>query len=683
MSGFSRFIVVRKKSPLIAVFSILISGALLGVSGYESSTATGSTDQLPDNKQSTRAVEIQQSFPGDALNPAVILFEKVDQTNLTENDINSISLATSKLASIADGEIAPAPQVAQSRKSAIYILPLQATANADAVADTLDDARTILSQALPAEIVVSFTGGAGFQADVSRVFDGANVKLLGTTAAVVAILLLFTYRSPWLWIIPLVVVGLADRLAVVGAIEASKVLGIPVDDAGTGILSVLVFGAGTNYALLLVSRYKDELRLEENRYVAMSRAWRGVSESLISAASTVMLGLGSLLLSIVPTTRGLGLAGIVGIATALFFALLVLPATLVSFGRNIFWPLVPRVGDKLSGQREGIWYRISAIVIQKPMKVLSFGLIALFLGSIGVTQIETGLSQNERFLNKPESVAAQERVAEQFSAGFTDPIEILTPVENRNEVFSQVRSLNGVTTVIDGKSNGEFIQLDVISDLKPGSAESYDLVEKLRDQLANFDQTYVGGNLAREMDVLDAAKRDQILIAPIILLLVTLVLILLLRALVAPVLLVISVLATYLASMGLAWWVFKTVFNFPALDSGVPLLAFLFLVALGVDYNIFLIARAKEEAANHSLSDAITRALSSTGGVITSAGVLLAAVFSVLGVLPLITLTQIGIIVGIGVLLDTLLVRTIIVPALAVKTGNLFWWPSRRDRERS
>lgn len=682
MSGFSRFIVGRKKSPLIAVFSILISGALLGISGYESSTATGSTDQLPDNKQSTRAVEIQQSFPGDALNPAVILFEKVDQTNLTENDINSISLATSKLASIADGEIAPAPQVAQSRKSAIYILPLQATANADAVADTLDDARTILSQALPAEIVVSFTGGAGFQADVSRVFDGANVKLLGTTAAVVAILLLFTYRSPWLWIIPLVVVGLADRLAVVGAIEASKVLGIPVDDAGTGILSVLVFGAGTNYALLLVSRYKDELRLEENRYVAMSRAWRGVSESLISAASTVMLGLGSLLLSIVPTTRGLGLAGIVGIATALFFALLVLPATLVSFGRNIFWPLVPRVGDKLSGQREGIWYRISAIVIQKPMKVLSFGLIALFLGSIGVTQIETGLSQNERFLNKPESVAAQERVAEQFSAGFTDPIEILTPVENRNEVLSEVRSLNGVTTVIDGKSNGEFIQLDVISDLKPGSAESYDLVEKVRDQLANFDQTYVGGNLAREMDVLDAAKRDQILIAPIILLLVTLVLILLLRALVAPVLLVISVLATYLASMGLAWWVFKTVFNFPALDSGVPLLAFLFLVALGVDYNIFLIARAKEEAANHSLSDAITRALSSTGGVITSAGVLLAAVFSVLGVLPLITLTQIGIIVGIGVLLDTLLVRTIIVPALAVKTGNLFWWPSRRDRER-
>jgi RND superfamily putative drug exporter len=682
MSGFSRFIVGRKKSPLIAVFSILISGALLGVSGYESSTATGSTDQLPDNKQSTRAVEIQQSFPGDALNPAVILFEKVDQTNLTENDIKSISLATSKLASIADGEIAPAPQVAQSRKSAIYILPLQATANADAVADTLDDARTILSRALPAEIVVSFTGGAGFQADVSRVFDGANVKLLGTTAAVVAILLLFTYRSPWLWIIPLVVVGLADRLAVVGAIEASKVLGIPVDDAGTGILSVLVFGAGTNYALLLVSRYKDELRLEENRYVAMSRAWRGVSESLISAASTVMLGLGSLLLSIVPTTRGLGLAGIVGIATALFFALFVLPATLVSFGRNIFWPLVPRVGDKLSGQREGIWYRISAIVIQKPMKVLSFGLIALFLGSIGVTQIETGLSQNERFLNKPESVAAQERVAEQFSAGFTDPIEILTPVENRNEVFSQVRLLNGVTTVIDGKSNGEFIQLDVISDLKPGSAESYDLVEKVRDQLANFDQTYVGGNLAREMDVLDAAKRDQILIAPIILLLVTFVLILLLRALVAPVLLVISVLATYLASMGLAWWVFKTVFNFPALDSGVPLLAFLFLVALGVDYNIFLIARAKEEAANHSLSDAITRALSSTGGVITSAGVLLAAVFSVLGVLPLITLTQIGIIVGIGVLLDTLLVRTIIVPALAVKTGNLFWWPSRRVRER-
>lgn len=665
----------RVKSPLIALFSVLISGALLGIAGYESSTATGSSDQLADGKQSTRVVELQGEFPGDAVNPAVILFERIDESVLTELDVEQIRVASEKLSPLAIGDFNSSPLLSESKRAAILNLPLQATANADAVADEIDSARQILESSLSSNIKVSFTGGAGFQADISRVFDGANTKLLGTTAAVVAILLIVTYRSPWLWIVPLVIVGLADRLAVAGAIEASKILGIPVDDAGTGILSVLVFGAGTNYALLLVSRYKDELRLIEDRFEAMKNAIKGVAESIISAGSTVMLGLGALLLSVVPTTRGLGLAGIVGIATALVFALLVLPAALASFGRKIFWPLVPKVGEALTGEKQGIWWKIGNLVKRSPGKVLSAGALALVLGAIGTTQISLGLSQNERFLDKPESVVAQESIVKQFPAGFTDPIEIITEVGNVAQVTAAIERVSNVVSVIPNKSNAEYTQLDIISAIKPGTPESYDLVEQIRVELKEFDSTFVGGSLARELDTLDSAKRDQGLIAPIILLLVILVLVLLLRSLVAPLVLVATVVATFAASMGIAWWVFTSVFEFSALDSGVPLLAFLFLVALGVDYNIFLIARAKVEARSFDIPTALTRALSATGGVITSAGVLLAAVFAVLGVLPLITLTQIGVIVGIGVLLDTLLVRTIIVPALAIKLGDKFWWP--------
>ena len=665
----------RVKSPLIAIFAVLISGALLGIAGYESSTATGSSDQLADGKQSTRVVELQGEFPGDAVNPAVILFEKSDESVLTELDLEQIRVASEKLSPLAIGEFNSSPLLSESKQSAILNLPLQATANADAVADEIDSARQILESSLGSNIEVSFTGGAGFQADISRVFDGANTKLLATTAAVVAILLIFTYRSPWLWIVPLVIVGLADRLAVAGAIEASKILDIPVDDAGTGILSVLVFGAGTNYALLLVSRYKDELRLVEDRFEAMKNAVKGVAESIISAGSTVMLGLGALLLSVVPTTRGLGLAGIVGIATALFFALLVLPAALVSFGRKIFWPLVPKVGEALTGEKQGIWWKIGNLVKKSPGKVLGAGVFALVIGAIGTSQISLGLSQNERFLDKPESVVAQESIVEQFPAGFTDPIEVITAVTNVPEVTAATEGISSVVSVIPNKSNSEYAQLDLISTIKPGTPESYELVERIRAELKGFDETYVGGSLARELDTLDAAKRDQGLIAPIILLLVILVLVLLLRSLVAPLVLVATVVATFAASMGIAWWVFASVFEFSALDSGVPLLAFLFLVALGVDYNIFLIARAKVEARRFDIPTALTRALSATGGVITSAGILLAAVFAVLGVLPLITLTQIGVIVGIGVLLDTLLVRTIIVPALAINLGDNFWWP--------
>jgi RND superfamily putative drug exporter len=419
--------------------------------------------------------------------------------------------------------------------------------------------------------------------------------------------------------------------------------------------------------------------MSENRIVAMRNAVAEVRESILSAASTVILGISVLLLSVSPTTRGLGMSGAIGIAIALLFSLVVLPSTLVIFGRKLFWPFVPKFGQKLSGENARIWGRIGNYISGRPSRVLLAGAIALAVASLGSINVTTGLSQNETFLKKPESVAAQEDLAKHFPVGVTSPIEVITNNSSLESVVQKIKEFNSEVEV--GKTNGEITQVNVVSRNLPGSEESYAEVKSIRELLSDVPNTYVGGAIAKEIDATDAAKRDIAIIAPIILILVLFVLVFLLRSFVGPLVLLSTVIATYAASMGISWQLFDRVFNFPALDSGVPLLSFLFLVALGVDYNIFLVARAKREIANHGIASGFVRALSSTGGVITSAGILLASVFAVLGVLPIIVLTQIGVIVFVGVLLDTLLVRTVIVPALGIRLGEKFWWPGAAPRQ--
>lgn len=666
-----------RRSWAVFLLSLVASFLILGSAGSESSTATGATDGLPRGKQSTQVILAQQKLPGDAINPAILLFTNKDKSVLTKNDLESISIASKAITPIAlGGAIAP-PQISKGNKAALLVVPLATTSNTNAVAETIQNVRDTVRKTLPTNIQMKVTGGAGFQADISKVFDGANVKLLASTAAVVALLLLITYRSPSLWLIPLIVVGVADRLAVTAALKASEMLNIPLDDAGSGILSVLVFGAGTNYALLLVSRYRDELRLSENRILAMRKAITEVQESIVSAAFTVILGLSVLLLSLSPTTRGLGMSGAIGIAIALVFALCVLPSALVIFGRGLFWPFVPKVGQLVSGDKSGIWSKIGGIVSGKPVQVLALGTSTLIIASLGSINLTTGLSQNEVFLKKPEAVEAQEQLGRYFPIGVTSPVEIITTENQKSEVLNVLNQNSRIVSTSEVKNNGKILQFDSILESKPGSSESYSDVKFIRESLSKFSQTYVGGNIAKEIDASDAAKRDIFVIAPIILLLVILVLFALLRSVTAPLLLVLTVVGTYAASMGISWQIFDKLFKFPALDSGVPLLAFLFLVALGVDYNIFLVARARKEIVNSGTTNGFIRALSSTGGVITSAGILLASVFAVLGVLPIIVLTQIGIIVFVGVLLDTLLVRTVIVPALGIRLGHKFWWPSK------
>ncbi len=408
----------------------------------------------------------------------------------------------------------------------------------------------------------------------------------------------------------------------------------------------------------------------------MAVAVRRTAEAVLSSATTVVLGLLTLLLSLVPTTRGLGVACAIGVVIAASFVLVVLPAALVLFGRWVFWPRVPHVGDPALVETRSLWRRVGDRVAARPAVFVTGTLLLLAVMSLGLFRIETGLDQADQFLEKPEAISASERLAESFPSGTVDPTQVLTR-DDADAVLATVEKADGVSGArITQRGNG-ITQIDAVLEADPGTDAAEDTVLALRDDLASYDDTHVGGTEATTIDEREGAQRDRLVILPLILGLVLAALLLLLRSIVAPLLLVATVVATFAASLGISWWVFTGVLGFDALDVGVPLLAFLFLVALGVDYNIFLVTRAREEGVEHGTREGMLRALTATGGVITSAGILLAAVFAVLGVLPLVVLAQLGTVICIGVLLDTLLVRTVLVPALALLLGDRFWWPRR------
>ncbi len=529
---------------------------------------------------------------------------------------------------------------------------------------------------LPDGVTAQVTGPAAVQADLAAVFAGANTRLLIATASVVALLLVLTYRSPILWIFPLVVVGVADRLAAVLATHTLAAFDVVWDESTIGILSVLVFGAGTDYALLLISRYRDELRSHHDRREAMSLALRRTAEAVLSSSVTVVLGLLTLLLSLFPATRGLGLACAVGIVVAAFFVLLVLPAVLVIFDRWIFWPRVPREGEVALADSHSLWRKVGDRVAAHPKRVISITLVVLAVMAAGIAFIDTGLKSSDQFLQKPEAISASERLAQSFPAGSADPA-IIVSTADPDAVIATATGVEGIAGArLVNEGNG-VAEVNAVIEAAPGSEEAADTVGALRAALVSVPESHVAGTEAVALDQAEASTRDRLVIFPLVLTLVLLALIVLLRSIVAPLVLVSTVVATYLASIGASWWIFTKVFGFTALDDSAPLFAFVFLVALGVDYNIFLVTRAREEARGHGSREGMLRGLAATGGVITSAGILLAAVFAVLGVLPLVVLAQIGVIICIGVLLDTLVVRTLLVPAIAIVLGDRFWWPRR------
>ncbi|KRF37549.1 MMPL family transporter [Nocardioides sp. Soil805] len=662
----------RRTAWLVALIPLLLAvGLIVGLG--EGTRERTSLDALPEGYDSTQGTALRDALPDDDASVAVVLWTS-DEGELGRDVVAELGRQAEELGAVPAGPTGPVT-VAEDGTAAIAVVPVEstsATENADQVAELRDG----LEADRPDGVTSQVTGPAAVEADLAAVFQGADTNLLLVTAGVVALLLLITYRSPILWLIPLIVVGTADRLAAVLATQVMAVLDVAWDESTVGILSVLVFGAGTDYALLLISRYRDELKAHESRYVAMSVAVRRTAEAVLSSATTVVLGLLTLLLSVVPTTRGLGLACAIGVVVAATFVLLVLPAALVVFGRWVFWPRVPHVGDPALVETDSLWHKVGARVAKRPAAFVTGTLVLLAVMAIGVFRIDTGLDQADQFLVEPEAISASNRLAESFPAGVSDPAQVLTR-DDADRVLTTVQGVDGVGSAMISQQGDGITQIDAVLDGAPGSDESRDTITAIRDAVEPFDDTHVTGTEATAIDQGESAQRDRLLILPLILALVLGALFVLLRAVVAPLLLVATVLATYAASMGVSWWLFTGPLGFEALDSGVPLLAFLFLVALGVDYNIFLVTRAREEAAEHGSRQGMLRALTATGGVITSAGILLAAVFAVLGVLPLVVLAQLGTVICIGVLLDTLVVRTVLVPALALTLGDRFWWPRK------
>ncbi len=622
---------------------LLIALAGVAMSFGSADAPTDPTGMAPDDVDSTQVARILEERPGDNGGAALVLFSSDDPLDLAILTPRAADLG-GPLIPNADGTAALVPVEVASEsltENSEKITALRERAAAD----------------LPAGVTAQVTGPAAIEGDLAGVFAGANVLLLAVTGIIVAVLLIVTYRSPLLWILPLMVIGLADRVAATGYTWALDALGAAWNESTAGILSVLVFGAGTNYALLLISRYRDELHRTEDRFAAMATAWGPTVKTIIASATTVILGVACLLLSAVPTTRGLGLASMFGIAVAFLFAVFVLPGILLLFGRWIFWPRIPRVGDEANHR---FWDRIGDIVRAKPALVTAVSLLVLGVACLGTLQIRTGLTQAEQFLDTPESITAATVLEEKFPDQQATPALIATQEPER--VTAALEEAGNNVTPQDPAGKWDILQVN------GGSTE------ELRATLEDTD-ALVGGQEAELYDTEQSAAEDRLLIFPVILLVLLVALMVLLRSVVAPVIMTATVLLTNIAALGLGWWISTGLLGFSSFDALTPLYSFVFLVALGIDYSIFLITRAREEARTHGTREGILRSLSATGGVITSAGILLAAVFAALGVLPLVVLAQVGIVIFIGVLLDTLVVRTILIPALVQLLGERIWWP--------
>lgn len=678
MEAFLRFITSARTSWIVLVLAVLAVGGVFALAGGEEADTAPSVG-LPDSAESVRAQALLDEFPSADTTSAILVFAS-DSGELSEEDLAAINAkAFEDLAEFTPDGFVPPAQVSENGDVAFLVVPLDPEEDVAAQTERAQELRDAASADLSDDVRVYLTGAEGFEVDIAAVFAGADFTLLLTTVIVVAILLLVTYRSPWLWLVPLIVIGVADATAGIIARQVAASVGIVLDASITGILSVLVFGAGTNYALLLIARYRDELRLYEDRREAMRKALRGAGPAVIASGSTVALALASLLLGELAGNRALGLACAVGIIVAMLFALIVLPAALVLFGRGLFWPYIPRYGSRDAISRSP-WGKLGRAVSKRPIIVAVSGVAVLGVLASGLLFVQTGLSQNDRFLQKPEAVQGQEILAEAFSAGATSPAFVVAPLSEADETVAALEGVEGVDSAAVTEEAGDLVRIDVVLGASAETEEAFATIERMRAELDDVGtgEALVGGLDSQALDVADAQARDQALLIPLILVLVLIVLVILLRALLAPVLLLLAVVISFFSAVGASWWLFQTpLFGFPAIDNNVVLFSFLFLVALGVDYSIFLVTRAKEEAEHLGITQGMIRALAATGAVITSAGILLAAVFAVLGVLPLITLTQIGIIVCIGVLIDTLLVRTVIVPAMAFIAKDRFWWPRK------
>jgi len=680
-------IVSNRRSWVLALVVAALGGALLGLIP-QSGSAEQSPVVLPATAESVRAAEVIKAFPGGDTAPVLLVISRADGADLSPEELGAAQQARDRMSAVTGVVAAPGPPMipATDGKAAVAPVALSPDLTGFALSDTVTSLRDAARDGLPDPLIANVTGGPAFGADIANSFAGANINLLAVTGAVVALLLIITYRSPVLWLVPLLVIAFADRIAAVTGAAVAEAAGLGGDGSTSGITSVLVFGAGTNYALLLISRYREELRREPAHRQALRTAVRFAGPAIVASNATVVLALLSLLLASSPTTRSLGVQAASGLVVGAVFVLLVLPPLLALFGPKLFWPFIPRAGSA-EITTTGAWHRVADWVSGHAGRVTVASILVLGILATGLIGIPVGLSLIDQFRVRADSVDGFTTLSAHFPGGLTDPTRVIARTADTDAVQAAIAATPGIASVTPaGLSDTGLSQWQVVLDAAPASDAAFDTVVALRNSVRQADpDALVGGSDATALDTKDVAIRDRWVVIPAILIVVLAVLFVLLRAVLTPLVLVATTTLSTLAALGMGGWVSVHLLGFPALDNTTPLFAFLFLVALGVDYTIFLVTRAQEETPQHGTRGGIVRAVSATGAVITSAGIVLAAVFAVLGVLPLIALTQLGIIVGLGILLDTFVVRTVVIPALFTLIGPKIWWPAFRadDIERT
>jgi RND superfamily putative drug exporter len=669
---------------LLLVVAAPLAGKLTDVQDNQASS------WLPASAESTKALERLAAFQDQNDIPTLVVYQR--DSGLRPADLTQIASQVGRIEKL-DGAVpargpqgTPLPpqalvQVSSDGQVAQAVVTFNFGVNGwNKLPDVADQIRSIAT--LPG-VTTHLAGPGGQAADSAEAFSGLDGRLLLFTVIVVVLILLVTYRSPVLWLLPVISAGVALTTAQAVIYLLAKHADLTVNGQSQGILTVLVFGAGTDYALLLVARYREELRRHEDRHEAMAVALHRAAPAIIASASTVVLAMVCLLVAEMNSTAGLGPVAAIGIAVGLLVMLTLLPALLVITGRWIFWPDRPRFGstEPTSG---GFWSRVGTRIAARPRRVWAGTALVLAAMSLGMFSLNAhGLSTADSYTKDFDSIQGQRVLAAHDLTDTSTPLMVLADAGAATRVRQELTGLPGLGRPLDPVVKGGTALVSVPLTDDPTSQAAFDTVDRVRARLHALEgsDALVGGASATTADIETASAHDNLVIIPLVLLVVLLVLMALLRSLLSPLLLIATVVLSFGASLGASALLFRHVFGFAGADASLPLFVFVFLVALGIDYNIFLMTRVREETPVHGTRRASRIALGATGGVITSAGMVLAATFLVLATMPLVAFAEIGIAVALGVLLDTLIVRSVLVTALNLDLGSRIWWPSRLDRD--
>ncbi|MEY9870896.1 RND superfamily putative drug exporter [Streptacidiphilus sp. MAP12-33] len=676
----------RSKWVVLAVWiiALLVLGPLSGkLTGAENND---NASWLPSSAESTKVLNLQGQFVSIESAPAVVVYSR--DSGITPADTAKATQDATAFAQIAHviGPVAP-PHPSTDGKALQSVVMIDMSKggwnNLGPAVDKIRSIATAGDQGMTAHV----GGPGGYGADQSKAFAGIDGTLLYSTLGVVIVLLLLTYRSPTLWLLPLLSSGLALTAAQAVIYLLAAHAGLTVNGQSQGILTVLVIGAGTDYALLLVARYREELRRHEDRHEAMAEALHRAGPAILASAATVAVSMLCLMVAEMNSTSGLGPVCAIGVLVALLAMITLLPALLVICGRWVFWPVRPSFGTA-EPTETGLWAKVGGGIARRPRIVwigTALALGALALGMFGLKA--DGLSSAGSFSTKPDSVAAQTVIDAHFPAGTGSPLRVIANASAGDQVAAALgrldgHGLTGVTAPVD-RNGLAYVTATLTS--SPDSTAAENTVDAARAAVHAVPgaNAYVGGDTAVRLDVQRASNHDNQVIIPLVLVVVLVILGLLLRAVIAPIVLILTVVLSFAAALGVSALAFTHLFHFEGEDNAFPLFVFVFLVALGIDYNIFLMTRVREESVKHGTRNGALAGLAATGGVITSAGLILASTFGVLGTLPIVGFAEIGFAVCLGVLLDTFVVRSVLVTALAMDLDHRLWWPSGLSRRRT